>query len=189
MAQPVLASAAAAAPSVISALQPGQKGTPTYMPTMTPEQYALFNQMTGVGTSLSPLQGNTLEYMMQGGTANDYNTNALNTYYQNSIRNPAMQQLYAETLPGIGNKLASQYFSSNRVQAQNKAELGTRTQLQQQYGELNLQNELAKKQAQEEARTSGLSLLGQMQGQAMAAKPFDIVMKPTGSSSILSGIF
>ncbi len=189
MAAPVAAAALSAAPSIMSAMQTQAQGTPMYMPTMTPAQYAQLNQMLKTGTQLSPLQKNTLQSMMQGGTAADYGTDALESYYQNTLRNPAMQELYSETLPSVGNRLASKYWSSIRPQEQNKAELATRTQLQKTYGELQMQNELQKRQAMEESRTTGMGLLGQMQAQTLAAKPFDIIMQPGKQSGLLSQLF
>lgn len=181
-------SVAAAAPSILSALQPPQRGTPVAMPTMTNEQMALLNKMLRTSSGLSGMQGNVLDYMMRGGTVADYNNDALNTYYQYSLRNPAMQELYSKTLPGIGNQMAQRYFSSARNQAQNEAELGTRSNIQQQYSELALENELTRKQAQEASRTSGLSLLGQMQDQTLSAKPFDIVYKPKAGKAMIPGM-
>lgn len=180
------AAIASAAPSILSALQ-GQKGsTPVYYPTMTPAQYAQLQQMVGTSSRLTPLQGNTLEYMMQGGTAGDYGQGALNTYYQNTLADPAMQELYNETLPSIGNRLQSKYWQSITPREQQMAEQATSTQLGKQYGELAMANELAQRTAQEEARTSGLSLLGQMQGQTLSAKPFDIVMQTKPQKGFLA---
>lgn len=182
------AALASAVPSILSAIQGPQRTTPMIMPTLTPAQQSLFAKMLRSSSGLSGLQGNTLGYMIQGGTANDYSPAALNTYYQYSLRTPALQDLYSRTLPGIGNQLASQYFSSRRVNAQNEAELGTRANLQQQYSQLALENELARKQAQEESRMGGLSLLGQMQQQAMSAKPFEIVYKPKYGEAMIPGL-
>lgn len=179
------ASALSALPSILSALQPAQKGTPMLMPSMTPEQYSLLNQMLGVSSGLSGLQGNTLGYMMQGGTAADYGPGAVNAYYQDTLVNPAMAELYNETIPSIQGRMSSKYWNSTRPNEVSKAQLANQTQLGKQYGQLVLANEKAKQQAQEESRTTGLNLLGQMQGQTLSAKPFDIVFQPKNGKGIM----
>lgn len=185
MASPVLASVLSSAPSLISALQPGQKGTPMLVPTMSPEQYSLLNAMLGESNRLSGLQNDTLGYMMQGGTAADYGPGAISSYFKNTLVDPAMSELYNESIPSIQNRMSSKYWNSTRPNEVSKAILANQTQLGKQYGELVMANEKAKQQAMEESRMGGLSLLGQLQGQALSVKPFDIVFQPKKSKGIM----
>ena len=159
----------------------GTTGEIKQLETMTPEQKALFNSLLGTAsqggaTTSAPFQtySDTNQYEQQymdlasgktpsiahdallrvlsGQPAYDINPEATQSYYENSIRDPMVKEFNKTTLPGLNEQFAGPgFWSSNRAGAITDAYGNLNSSLNNQYGQLQMADEQARRTALQNA--------------------------------------
>jgi len=160
--------------------------------TLTPEQEALLKQLSGLAQQYTPEIYSTLAGFMRGETG--LSPEALERFYQEGVRSPALYEFETYTKPQIEEQFGSTYHSSARTKALSRAFSDLQNQLAQTHANIQyqglLQNLNARMQAAGMMQGLGQGVLGTKAKEIIAtqqASPFDIFTQLAGSAGTLIG--
>jgi len=162
--------------------------------TLTPEQEALLKQLSGLAQQYTPEIYSTLAGFMRGETG--LSPEALERFYQEGVRSPALYEFETYTKPQIEEQFGSTYHSSARTKALSRAFSDLQNQLAQTHANIQyqglLQNLNARMQAAGMMQGLGQGVLGTKAKEIIAtqqASPFDILTQGLGAAGLLMSGF
>lgn len=93
---------------------------------------------------------------------------ATNQFFQNSVYNPALQQLNSQTLPGIRESMGRNYWSTARRQGEQNAQQAFANQMSNQLGALQYQDEQARRQIADTTQARNIQEAAREQAQRIS---------------------